>query len=70
MQREVSRGESSHDLFHSGFVLSAAHGPHAYERLGFDVDPGLVVEVGAALVVRGRPALQHRYERKVGGEFA
>src|SRR3712207_8556257 len=49
---------------------SSAHRPDSDERLGGQVDPGPLVEVGTAFVVRQGPALQGRHPRELGRQLS
>jgi hypothetical protein len=51
-------------------ALPAAHRPDRDQRHRREVDPGALVELDAAQVVAGRPALHYRHERQVRGELA
>ena len=58
------------DEFGLGGGLAAADGSDADERFGGQVDPGVVVGVGAAQVVARGPALQDRDDRQAGVSVA
>jgi hypothetical protein len=50
--------------------LPAADRPEPDQGFGGQVDPGPLVQVGAAAVVVSGLALQHRHDRQVRGEGA
>lgn len=69
VQVQLARGEGAHDALDVGAALASAHRADPDERLGGQVDPGSVVEVGAAFVVRQSPTLQRRHPRELRREF-
>jgi hypothetical protein len=62
VQSQVARREGAHDVLHISFVLTATHRPDSREWFGFQVNSSPVVEIGAALVIHGSPALHYGYE--------
>src|SRR5262249_43167460 len=63
----VQGGEQSLGV---GGGLAATHRAHSDQGFGGEVDPGVVVQVGAAQIVADRPALQDRNDRQIRAEVA
>lgn len=69
VQVQPACGKGAHDALDVGAALAPAHRADPDERLGGQVDPGPLVEVGAAFVVRQSPTLQRRHPKELRREF-